>query len=108
MNRSCRSAGSQTLLRHGQGLDQRARLVPRLLVLGGRVRVGDDARSGLDAGDAVADGDGANRDAEIEVAGEVEVADGAGIDVAAGGLELREDLHGADLRRPRDGAGREA
>ena len=76
-------------LRHRQRLQQRAGLVARLLVLRRRVRVGDDAGAGLDARAAVADRDGADRDAEIEVAGEVDVADGAGVDVAAGRLELR-------------------
>ena len=52
--------------------------------------------------------DGPNRDAEIEVAREVDVADGAGVDVAARRLELRQDLHRADLRRARHRAGRKA
>ncbi len=52
--------------------------------------------------------DGADRDAEIEVAGEVDVADRPGVEVAARRLQLGEDLHRADLRRARDGAGRKA
>ena len=75
--------------RHGERLQQRPRLVARLLVLGRRVRVGDDAGAGLDARAAVADRDRADRDAEVEVAGEVDVADRAGVDVAARRLELR-------------------
>ncbi len=57
---------------------------------------------------AVADRDRADGDAEVQVAGEVDVADRAGVDVAPRRLELREDLHRADLRRARDRAGREA
>ncbi len=41
-------------LRHLDGLQERARLVARLLVFRRGVRVGDDAGAGLDAGDAVA------------------------------------------------------
>ena len=65
-------------------------------------------RAGLDAGHAVAQRDGADRDAEIEVAGEVDVADRAGVEIAARRLQLGEDLHRADLRRARHRAGREA
>ena len=68
---------------------QRPGLVARFLVLRRRIRVGDDAGAGLHAGASVADRDRADRDAEVEVAGEVDVADRAGVDVAARRLELR-------------------
>ena len=52
--------------------------------------------------------DRADRDAEVEVAGEVEIADGAGVEPAARRLELPDDLHRPHLRRARHGAGRKA
>ena len=48
------------------------------------------------------------RDAGVHRPAEIDVADGAGIGTTAGRLELVDDLHGPDLRGPRDGAGREA
>ena len=53
------------------------------------------------------DDERADRDAEIQIAGEVEIADRAGVDAAAIGLELGDDLHRAHLRRARHRARRE-
>ena len=50
--------------------------------------------------------DRADRDAEVEVAGEVEVADRAAVEPAPRRLERADDLHRADLRRARERAGR--
>ena len=51
---------------------------------------------------------GADGDAGVEIAGEVGVEDCAAVDAAAGGLELFDDLHGADFGRAGEGAGGEA
>src|SRR5689334_8989616 len=85
-----------------------ARLVEDLLVLGGRIAVGNDAAAGLDHHLAVLDDGGAQHDAGVHAAIAREIADGAGIEVAALGLELVDDLHGAHLRRARERAGGEA
>ena len=92
----------------GHGRQEGGRLVAAFEVLVGGVAVGDDAGAGLDGGGAVgrhqhgADGDGG-----VEVAGEVEVADHAGVRAPLGRLQLVDDLHGPHLRRARDGAGRQ-
>jgi hypothetical protein len=65
------------------------------------------SRAGLHQGAPAHDDDGPDGDAEVEIAGEVEIADGAGVDAAPGGLERRNDLHRPDLRRARDRARRE-
>ena len=70
--------------------------------------VGDDAGAGLDVEDAVAPDDGAEGDAGVHVAGEIEVADGAAVGAAAGGFEFVDDLHGADFGCAADGADGEA
>src|SRR5207253_1003733 len=88
-------------LEHGLGL------VHRLLVLAGGDRIGDDAGAGLDVKLAVLPDDGAQGDASVHVAGEVDVADGAAVGSAARRLDLVDDLHGADLGRAADGADRE-
>ena len=83
-------------------------LFMRLLVFEFGDGVGDDAGAGL-YGAFAADGEhGADGDAGIEVAGEVGVEDCAAVSAAAGGLELLDDLHGADLGRAGERAGREA
>src|SRR5690606_15753970 len=86
---------------HGPGL------VARLLLLGGRVGVGDDPRPGLHVGVPVLEHGRADGDAGVEVAGEVHVPDRPGVAPAAGGLELVDDLHGPDLRGAGDGPGGE-
>ena len=47
-------------------------------------------------------------DAGVEIAGEVCVENGAAVDAAARGLELFDDLHGADLGRAGERAGGKA
>lgn len=59
-------------------------------------------------GDAVLEDGRADRDRRVGIAGEVEVADDAAVGAAARHLELTDDLHGAQLRRSRQGARREA
>ena len=49
----------------------------------------------------------ADRDAEVEVAAQVDVAEGPAVEPAAARLELVDDLHGADLRRAGERARRE-
>lgn len=67
----------------------------------------DDARACLEV-DAVRFGDQrADGDARVHIAREVEVADGAGVDSPAVGLEGGDELACADLRRAGDGPGRE-
>jgi hypothetical protein len=51
---------------------------------------------------------GADRDAEVEVAREIQIADRAGVDAAPTVLELRDDLHRPHLRRARHGPGGKA
>ena len=80
------------------------RLVERLLVLPLRVRVGHDASAHLEVAPAPLDDEGADRDVRVDGAPEGEVADGASVDAAAGGLQLGDDLHGPHLRGPGDGA----
>jgi hypothetical protein len=65
------------------------------------------SRPGLNPRLAVADSDGANRDAEVEIAGEVDVADRAGVNVPPGRLELGEDLALRESWEPPKRAGRE-
>jgi hypothetical protein len=67
-------------------------------------RVGDDAGTGLHVRGAVLEDDGPDGDAGVEVAGEVDVADGARVGPAAGRLEVVDDLHRPDLRRAGHGA----
>ena len=81
------------------------RLGDRLLELVGRVGVGDGATARLDMSDAVLDDDRPDVDAGIEVAGVADVADGAAVAAALDRLELVDDLHRADLRSARQGAG---
>src|SRR3954469_25497369 len=84
-----------------------AGLGDRLLVLVLRLGIGDRAAAGLDVGDAVLDHDGADVDAGVEVARVAEVADRAAVAAALDWLELVDDLHRPDLRRPAERAGRE-
>src|SRR5213079_2474302 len=110
-SRNCPRAGSRALLPLRQldrGLE-RAELAQALLVLGGGIRVGDDAAARLQVRDAVVQHERADGDARVELALPREgVADRARVDAAAVALELRDDLHRPHLRRPRDRAGGEA
>ena len=91
-----------------EGAHEGAGLVPRLLELGRRIRVGHDTRACLQVRPPVDDDDGADRDAEVEIAREVEIADRARVDAAARRLERGDDLHRPDLGRPRHGTRRKA
>src|SRR6185437_14624476 len=76
---------------HGPGL------VQGLLIFLGGVGVGDDSRSGLQICPLAFHEHGADGNAGVEVSGKIGVEDGATVNAAAGGLELFDDLHGANL-----------
>src|SRR5690606_19508279 len=67
----------------------------------------DDAGAGLDVQHAVLDDGGADGDGGIHVAVPGQVADRTRVDAALDRLQFVDDLHGADLRRAADRAGRE-
>src|SRR3954467_13048078 len=69
------------------------------------LRVGDGAAAGLDGRGAVLDYDRADVDARVEVARVAQPADRAAVAAALDGLELVDDLHGADLGRAGQRAG---
>src|SRR5687767_4623362 len=79
-------------LRDLDRLEHRLRLVHRFLVLRRRDRIGDDAGAGLHVEGTVAPDDRAQGDTGVEVAREIEVADGAPVRPAARGLQLVDDL----------------
>ena len=89
-------------------LEQALGLVQRLLVLGAGDAVVDDAAAGLDVGGLALEDQGPQGDAGVHVAGEVDVADGAGVGPALGRLDLVDDLHGPDLGSAGDRAGGQA
>src|SRR5215216_3428108 len=92
----------------GDGGEERAGLSFGLAFLAFGDGVGDHAGAGLAVGHADDEHAGAEGDAGVEDAGEVEVADAAGIGAAAVALQVVDDLHGPDLGGPRHRAGREA
>ncbi len=100
--------GGRALFGDFDGLEQAAGFVERFLIFGGGLAVGDDARAGLNVGLVALHDDRAESDASIHVAGEIDVADGAGVWPAAVGFQLVDDLHGADLGSAGDRARREA
>ena len=71
-----------------RGLERRE-LAQALLVLLGRIGVGDDPAAGLQQRDAVAQDDRADRDARVERAVRERVADGAGVRRRAGSPRAR-------------------
>ena len=91
-----------------RGAQHGARLVQRFLPFGFRHGIVDDPGAGLHVQHAVAHDGRADRDREIHVVLEADVADGARIDAARRVLELVDDLHRTDLRRAADRAGRKA
>src|SRR5687767_9900791 len=93
--------------RQAEGLEHGPRLGLGLTLLGGRIRIRHDAGARLDGGAAALEGHRTYGDAEIEVAPQVDVTQRAAVEAPARGLQLVDDLHGADLRRPRQGAGGE-
>src|SRR5271170_8001955 len=84
------------------------RFIHRLLIFFLGHGVGDDSGSGLDVAFFAFEEQGAAGDAAVSVAGEVGVEDAASVNAAAGGFELFDDLHGADLGRAGERAGGEA
>jgi hypothetical protein len=93
------SSSLEALIGHLERLHERTRLVARLLVLGRRTRVGDDAGAGLKRGEGAAHRDRPDGDTEVEIARAVEIPDRAAVESTPRGLERAHDLHGADLRR---------
>src|SRR6266545_7393133 len=74
-----------------------------MMLLGG-IRVGNDPPAGLQPREPVDEHDRADRDARVERAVRQCVSDGAAVDAAPVALELRDDLHRANLRRAGDGS----
>ena len=70
-----------------------------------RIRIGDDAGSGLNEGLVLFHNDRPDINAHIHVAGETKVAHRTRIGTTSRGLKLIDNLHGSNLRRPGDGAG---
>src|SRR6185437_1435627 len=91
MKRSVFAAGGFHGPDHGPGL------VQGLLIFLGGVGVGHNSCSGLQVSALAFHEHGADGDAGVEVPGEIGVEDGATVNAAAGGLELFDDLHGANL-----------
>ena len=87
------------------GAEDRLRLVDRLVVLVGRLGVGDGAAARLDVDLAVLDDDGADVDRGVEVAVPGEVADRAAVGAALDRLQLVDDLHRPHLGRAGERAG---
>ena len=73
-----------------------------------RIRIRDNAGPGLYEGLVLLHNDRPDINAHVHVAGETEVPHRAGIGTAPRGLEFVDDLHGSNLRRTGDRAGREA
>src|SRR3569833_2801961 len=79
-----------------------------LAVLGRGIGVRHDAGAGLRARlAALRQRERADGETAVEIAREVVLDDGAGVEAARLPLQARDDLHGADLRRAAHGAGRE-
>src|SRR5688572_17164706 len=74
----------------GERGEQRARLVLRFGPLRGRLAVRHDAAAGVHEGATVREHRAPDRDREVGAAAEVEVAERAGVEPAAHGLEARE------------------
>src|ERR1035438_8604985 len=102
-------SGSTLLLaRAFDGADDGAGLVGAFDVLVFGDGVGDDAGAGLDVALLAIHVQGADGDAGIQIAGKIRIENRAAVDTAARGLQLLDDLHGADLGRAGERAGGEA
>src|SRR3989454_7356269 len=99
---------SETLLRDLERPNQCLGFVALFFVLRRRVRIDHDARPGLHVRAALEHDDRTNRDAKVEIAGEIQIPHRARVEPAARRLQRLDDLHRADLRRARHGAGRKA
>src|SRR5205814_3556021 len=96
-------------LGESERLEHRLRLGFGLRELARRIRIGDDPGACLHGHAIRKDHRRPDRDRGVEVDGApAHVAHCAGIGAAAFRLELVDDLHRADLRRPGHGAGGEA
>src|SRR5215475_10122779 len=102
------SSGACKTLRFFGGAEQRLGLVDALLLLRLGIGVGYDACARLHIHHAVLDQGRAQDDAAVELACGGKITDRAGVEPALVLLELIDDLHGPDLGRTRDGAGRKA
>src|SRR6478672_9756202 len=94
-----RTKCSESFLRQLEGSEQRLCFIARFLELGRGIRVDHDPRAGLHERFALRHDHCADRDAEIEVAGEIQVADRTRVEPAARRLEFLDDLHRANLWR---------
>src|SRR5262245_31628413 len=103
-----RGPALQALLGQLEGTNHSTGFVARFLVLGRRVRIGDDAGARLHVRPTAFDEHGANRDTEIQVACEIQIADRARVDTTTPVLERGDDLHRTHLRRARHGSRGEA
>src|SRR5579871_6703691 len=82
-----------------------AGLVHALVEFTRRVRVSDDARPGLQIGAFALHQHGPDRDAGVEVSGEVGVENRTPVDATANRFEFLDDLHGTNFRGTGEGAG---
>src|SRR4029077_16222762 len=70
--------------------------------------IGDQPRPGLHGSQPFLYDQSANRDTGIEIAGEIEIKNGSGVDAATRRFQLVNDFHGANLGRTGDGSRGEA
>ena len=94
--------------RSGEGKSHPAGFVLGFFKFGSGVRVGDDAGADVVVEVSVFVNEGADGDVELGFAVEAEVAHGAGVETAWGGLEFGDDFGGAFFGRAGDGAAGEA
>src|SRR5439155_12000920 len=94
------------LTRHCERLHHCPRLDHGFFVFPLRIRIGDDARAGLEVRVPVFQYGTAQCDAGIDVPVESEIADRACITAAPRFLQFANNLHRADFRRAGDSAGR--
>ena len=98
----------QSLLSQFNSTHHRAGLVARFFVFMFRIRVGNDAGSGLNKRPMAGHHHRSDVDAHIHIAGKTDVSHRPRIRTALGGLQLVDNLHRSDLGRAGHGAGREA
>src|SRR5580765_2720359 len=107
MNRNYRSGGVSMyyLLRARDCGQNRHRLALGFFAFTQRLRIGHDSRAGLYERSPVFQNHRTQRNATIAIPVEAEPADRPRIKTASSFLQLGDDLHGANLRCARNGAG---
>ena len=98
----------QSLFRQFDRLHHGAGFVACFFVLMFWIRVGDNARAGLDEGPAARHNDRADIDAHVHITRKPDVADGAGVGPASGRLKFFDDFHRSDFWGTGHGPGRKA